>query len=210
MKKNNKAKISFLASAAIIVALSEFFLRFYFGFCNTVLMKEDSNCEYMAQPSQSRFRFRNMIKYNSFSMRSDEIDSASLIILGFGDSVINGGVQTDHDSLATTILSKSFTKLYQQKVQFLNISAGSWGPDNCYAYLQKYGNFNAKSIYLFVSSHDAYDNMNFQKIVGVNESFPSSQYSLAIYEMFDRYLKPRLISYFNASTNYHEVEPLGI
>ena len=157
----------------VLLFILEVFLRQYFGFCNTVLIREDADFEYIAQPNQDRFRFRNHIKYNSFSMRSEAVDSAAVLILGFGDSVINGGVLTDQDSLATTILSDSLTKIHRNKIQFLNVSAGSWGPDNCFAYLKKYGDFGAKSIYLFVSSHDAYDNMNFEKIVDVSESLPS-------------------------------------
>ena len=178
----------------VSVLIMEIFLRKYYGFCDTVLIKEDSNYEYIAQPNQNRFRFRNHVNYNSKSMRSEEVDITSNIILGFGDSVINGGVLSDQDSLATTIISDTLSKLQSKKVQFLNISAGSWGPDNCYAYLKRNGDFGAKSIFLFVSSHDAYDNMNFEKIVDINESFPSKQYSFAIYELVERYLIPRLKS----------------
>jgi len=160
----------------------------YFGFCDTVLVREDSEFEYIAQANQKRFRFRNHAIYNSFSMRSEEVDTSSIKILGFGDSIINGGVLTDQDSLATTILSDTLSKIYGTKIQFLNISAGSWGPDNCYAYLKKYGDFGAKSIFLFFSSHDAYDNMNFEKIVDNHSSFKSKQYSVAQYELVNRYL----------------------
>ncbi len=189
-----KKKLFFVLFAIIFVIGMELFLRIYFGFCDTVLIQEDLDLEYIAQPNQERFRFRNHIEYNSKSMRSEVLDSTAVKILGFGDSVINGGVQTDQDSLATSLLSKGLSKRYGEKVQFLNISAGSWGPDNCYAYLQKHGDFGAKSIYLFVSSHDAYDNMNFEKIVDVNKSFPSKQYISALYELVDRYLYPRLKS----------------
>lgn len=183
-----KKKLLFFGIIVLLITCLEVFLRMYFGFCDTVLMQEDPSFEYIAQPNQHRFRFRNNVIYNSKSMRSEEIDTTAKIILGFGDSVINGGVKTDQDSLATTILSNSLSNIYQRKVQFLNISAGSWGPDNCYAYLTKYGNFNSESIFLFVSSHDAYDNMNFENIVDRNVSLPSKQYSLAIFELFDRYL----------------------
>jgi len=142
-------------------------------------------------------------------MRSDEIDSSSHIILGFGDSVINGGVLTDQDSLATGLLSKELSILYGHNVQFLNISAGSWGPDNCYAYLQKHGDFNAKSIYLVVSSHDAYDNMNFEEIVDIHKSFQSRQYKFAIWELFDRYAVSRIDNLIN-NQKIPESESLGI
>ena len=179
---------------ALVVLLTgaEIFLRKYYGFCDTVLMKEDPDFEYIAQPDQKRFRFRNNVQYNSLSMRGEEVDTTAVIILGFGDSVLNGGVQTDQDCLASTLLSDTLTRLKGEKVQFLNISAGSWGPDNCFAYLKKNGNFGATHIILFVSSHDAYDNMTFQKHVDVHESFPSNQYRFAIWELVERYLYPRI------------------
>ena len=131
-------------------------------------------------------------------LQKDKVEDSSTKILGFGDSVINGGAVTEHDSLATSILSDTLSKISHSNFQFLNISAASWGPDNCFAYLKKHGDFNAKRIILFVSSHDAYDNMEFRKLVGVSTSYPDQQYKLAIYELLDRYLLPRLFK------NYHE------
>ena len=189
-----KKKIFFLGFLIVLSICLEIILRMYFGFCDAVLVREDSEFEYIAQPNQKRFRFRNHAIYNSFSMRSEEVDTSSIKILGFGDSIINGGVPTDQDSLATTILSDTLSKIYGTKIQFLNISAGSWGPDNCYAYLKKYGDFGAKSIFLFFSSHDAYDNMNFEKIVDNHSSFKSKQYSIALYELVNRYLVNKIKS----------------
>ncbi len=183
-------------------------MRTYFGFCDTVLIREDPDYEYIAMPNQERFRFRNHISYNSLSMRSPEVDKTAINILGFGDSVLNGGVLTDQDSLATTILSDTLSKIYHKKIQFLNISAGSWGPDNCYAFLQKHIDFRAKHLFLFVSSHDAYDQMNFEKIVGINKSFPDKQYKLALYELFDRYILPRISMKFGGNTK--KTDHLGI
>lgn len=190
MKRRKFLRYTFIVVIVLLV-LSELILRFYWGFCDAVLIKEDLAFEYIAQPDQSRFRFRKHIKYNEFSMRSDSVRKNSYKILGFGDSVINGGSLTDQDSLATTKLGKSLSTLMDRDVQVLNISAGSWGPDNCAAYLNKYGDFNAKMILLVVSSHDAYDNMTFERIVGVNPAFPNKQYPLAIAELLDRYILPK-------------------
>ncbi|WP_458628880.1 hypothetical protein [Winogradskyella sp. PC D3.3] len=203
-----KKRLIILSLVIVLFLILEIFLRQYLGFCDTVLMKEDSNYEYIAQPNQNRFRFRNHIKYNSFSMRSDEIDTTAIKILGFGDSVINGGVLTDQDSLGTTLLCDTLTDFYDNKIQFLNISAGSWGPDNCYAYLKKHGDWGAKAIFLFISSHDAYDNMDFENVIGVLKNFPRKQYSLALYELIDRYLIPRLKS--KLYNEVSELEKLGI
>ena len=100
-----KKIITIVVITITMLVCVELFLRQYYGFCDTVLIKEDPDFEYIAQPNQHHFRFRNNVNYNSKSMRSEEIDVSSKIILGFGDSVINGGVTTDQDSLATTILS---------------------------------------------------------------------------------------------------------
>ena len=85
-------------------------------------------------------------------------------ILVFGDSVLNGGSLTDHKKLATTLLEKSLQKSCDPLIRVLNISAGSWGPDNAFSYLKKHGDFNASAIVLFFSSHDAHDNMYHEKI----------------------------------------------
>jgi len=176
----------------VLLLSAEVFLRSYYGFCDTVLLREDPNYEYIAQADQDRWRFRHHIRYNSLSMRSEEPDSAAIVLLGCGDSVINGGALTEQDSLATTLVSDELSHRYGRKVQFLNISAGSWGPDNCAAYLQHTKLPAANAIVLVVSSHDAHDNMGFKQVVGVRPGFPKEQYGSALVELVDRYVLPRI------------------
>lgn len=188
---SRKSLILFLIILLTLTCI-EITLRKVWGFAGTVLFQEDENFEYIAQPNQNRDRFGHKVIYNEYSMRSYPINkNDSCVVLGFGDSVINGGVLTDQDSLATTIVENKLG------VRFLNISAGSWGPDNCAGYLKKYGDFNAKLIILFVSSHDAHDNMTFEKTVGVHESYPDKQYKLAMGELLIRYVMPRVLRVFN-------------
>lgn len=113
---------------------------------------------------------------------------------------------TDQDSLATTLLSSSLSSI--KPVQVLNISAGSWGPDNCAAYLKKYGDFGAKAAFLVCSSHDAHDNITHEAIVDKNPSFPSEQYPSAIIELLDRYAIPKLKAFFHIGVS--NKEELGI
>lgn len=94
---------------------------------------------------------------------------------------------TDQDSTSCYVFNR-----LRPDCQMLNISAGSWGPDNCAAYLKHYGTFKAKAILLLVSSLDAYDNMTFEKVVGIHPSYPNRKYHIAWYELFDRYIYPRL------------------
>lgn len=178
----------------IILGLStlEITLRLW-GFCDALLYNHSDKYEYIAQPNQDRYRFGAHIHYNFYSQRNDEPDSTKTIILGLGDSVLFGGTWMDQDSLASTIFSK------ETGMQMLNISAGSWGPDNCAAYLKEKGTFNAKAMILVCSSHDAYDVMSHTPVVGVYPNYPTKQYNSAIIELIDRYIFPR-IKYYTLKT----------
>ncbi len=157
-----------------------------FGFCSAPLYYSSPKFEYLPLPNQDGKRFGNSYFYNEFSQRSGSPSKKKKRILAIGDSVINGGAPTDQDSLATTILTETTS------FQWLNISAGSWGPDNIAAYLSDFGTFEAAKMILVCSSHDSHDNMDFNPVVGVHPSYPNNQYSLAILELFDRYLLPRI------------------
>lgn len=169
-----------------IFVVGELVLRFAFGFCDALLYNESDKYEYIAQPNQGRHRFGAHIYYNSYSQRNDEPDSTKVRVLGLGDSVIFGGTWMDQDSLASTLFSEA------TGTQMLNISAGSWGPDNCAAYLKEKGTFGASAMILVCSSHDAYDVMTYVPVVGVVPTYPDRQYKLAWTELIDRYLVPRI------------------
>lgn len=179
-------KIYYLAILLIILVGGEFILRHFMGLTQAPLYFKSDKYEYMACPNQDGYRFGNHYHYNSYSQRSEEPDTTKQIILGLGDSVIFGGVQTDQDSLATTIFTK------ETGIQMLNISAGGWGPDNCAAYLREKGLFHAKAMFLLVSSHDAHDNMTFEPVVGIHPSYPKENYKLAYWELLERYILPRI------------------
>ena len=166
------------------VIVAECVCRFVFGFGDAPLFQSDEDYEYIAQPNQDRFRFLCHYKTNSYSQRSEEPDSTKKRVLGLGDSVIYGGTWMDQDSLATTLFTN------ETGVQMLNISCGSWGPDNCAAYLRKHGTFGASAMFLVCSSHDAYDVMTFEPVVGVYDNYPDRQYVSGLWELLDRYLIP--------------------
>lgn len=183
----NKYKCLKLSAGIFIGVLfvAELLLRLVFGFCDALLYRSSEAYEYIAQPNQHRYRFFSHIDYNSYSQRSDEPDTTKTIILGLGDSVLFGGTMIEQDSIATTLFTT------ETGMQMLNISAGSWGPDNCAAYLREKGTFGAKAMILVCSSHDAYDVMSHQPVVGVYPNYPDRQYKLAIWELLDRYVVPR-------------------
>ena len=190
-KKNLKLLLSFVLFVLFIAI--EIVLRFCFGFCDAVLYQSSPAYEYIALPNQHRYRFFSHIDYNSFSQRSEEPDSTKTIVLGLGDSVIFGGTMLDQDCIATTLFSK------ETGMQMLNISSGSWGPDNCAAYLKEKGTFGAKAMVLVCSSHDAFDIMSHVPVVGIYPEYPDRQYKLAIWEVIDRYLIPRIKGWMGKS-----------
>lgn len=200
MRKRGKKRRWFVIFATCLVGLfivMEVVLRVCLGFCDALLYQSSDRYEYIAAPNQDHRRFGAHIHYNSHSQRSEEPDTTKTKILGLGDSVIFGGTWMDQDSLATTLFT------HETGMQMLNISAGSWGPDNCAAYLDERGTFGAKAMILVCSSHDAYDVMSFFPVVGNFPNYPDHQYSVALWELADRYLLPYLRGiFYKVKTHY--------
>ena len=173
----------------VLLITTEIILRFVFGFCDALLYQSSDKYEYIAQPNQTHYRFFSHIRINSYGLRCEEPDSTKNIVLGLGDSVLFGPAQNDQDSLATTLFTN------ETGIQMLNISCGSWGPDNCVAYLKEHGTFGAGQMVLVCSSHDAYDRMTFIPIIGL-PGYSDEQYKFAIWELLDRYVVPKIDKLF--------------
>lgn len=178
-------------SVLFLAVCVELILRFGYGFCSAPLYVKDADYEYIYAPNQTVKRFGNTIKTNSLSMRSLEVsDKDSVVVLLIGDSVVNGGSLTDNDDLASTLLEARLSDALGKSVRVLNISAGSWGPDNSAAYLRKHGFFNASIMCLVASSHDAFDLMTHADQVGIDPNLPDKQFKIALVELWSRYLYP--------------------
>jgi len=187
----------FLAASLALLAAAEMFARFYLGLGDPPLSVADPQIEYLFAPSRTYRRFGNVIRYNAWSMRSDEVaarkvDPAELRVLVLGDSVINGGSATDQADLATTLLQQQLHQRLARPVFVGNVSAGSWGPTNLLAYVRKFGLFDADVVVLVLSSHDYSDASKFEPVVGVNPDFPDRTPILALQELVWRYL-PRYL-----------------
>jgi lysophospholipase L1-like esterase len=180
----------------LMLVAGELFARFYLGLGDPPLMQADATVEYLFKPDQDCRRFGNRIKYNHYSMRSEDFpqkktDPNELRVLVVGDSVVNGGALTDHAKLATTLLRDRLAADLKRPVVVGNVSAGSWGPPNELAYLKKYGLFDADVLVIVVSSHDYADAPTFEPVIG-SAAAPSRKPVLALVEGFERYLLPRL------------------
>lgn len=187
-----------LLVAGVLFLGLEMYARFSLGLGDPPLSMADPEIEYLFKPNQRCHRFGNFIQYNAFSMRNQDLTASkpsnSVRVLMFGDSVLNGGAQTDQRDLATTIASGTLSQALQKPVVVCHISAGSWGPPNCAAYRKRYGLFGADMVGLVVSAHDAWDVPTFAPLVGIHPGFPGRKPLSAVMEGFSRYLLPRIQS----------------
>jgi hypothetical protein len=211
-RKSAKYSLGFI----LVLLFVEVSLRI-FGLGDLPVYIEDAAYEYIYAPNQDVKRFGNRIITNEFSMRSLPLSEKDQIrILKMGDSVINGGSQTDHVSLASSILEKHLSDEFQKNIRVLNVGANSWGPDNALAYIRKHGNLGASMLVLVFSSHDLYDHMHFQKVVGVNPSWPDKKPFCAISDAGGKYITPwfkqqflnhNSYDYLNSSVQSDSVNP---
>lgn len=181
--------LSILAGVAVLGAVSsEGFLRWRYGLGNPPVMLTDPKMEYRYAPDGHYMRRGNHIDINHYSMRSDDFAAtksspAERRVIFIGDSVINGGAQTDQSQLATAILQSRLRKDFGVPAFVGNISAGSWGPQNELAYIDRFGLLQADVVVVVVSSHDATDEIG---PLPPDERIGSAHYTFAWQEVADR------------------------
>lgn len=199
------------ALVAVFVAL-ECIARFALGLGDPPLYVADSQIEYLYKPSSAYRRFGRRLAFNAYSMRSDDFplakqDPNEVRALFLGDSVIHGGNLTDQAELATEILKARLTRDLNRPVVVRNVSAGSWGPGNLLAYVQRYGLFNADVVVILISSHDCGDVPTFIPLVGVRADYPDHTPLLACQELYARYW-PMIVAMVWPSNEAPESEPV--
>ena len=169
------------------------------GFGNPALLQADAEAGYIFAPNQTVYRFGNKLEYNQFSQRSEQIDSAkpegTIRILMTGDSVLNGNNTTDQAETITELLAARLLGIKKQ-VQVLNASAGSWGIGNQLGYIRKFGTFESDAVILQIGTHDLLQPSSTSAGVKNNPLMPNRQPLLAMQEVFDRYVMPKLSSFF--------------
>lgn len=177
-----------ISAAVILLVSAEIVARFYLGLGDPPIYLADPEIEYLVKPGEYH-RFGHTSFYNSFSMRSREItrtktDPEEFRVLIIGDSVVNGGAQTDQSELATVLIEK---RLSANRTAFVgNVAAPSWGPANMLAYVKRFGLFETDVVILILNSDDYGDVPTFN-VVGVFPGYPTEKPLLAIQEVIFRY-----------------------
>lgn len=207
-----RRRLGYLAIAiATAIIATELFTRFYLGLTDPPLMMADPELEYVNQPNQTCRMFRHLIHYNAYSMRSDDFPQHKtspdeLRVMFIGDSIINGGTQTDQSELATSILQRELTGQLKRPVVVGNISTGGWGPPNELAYVKRFGLFDADVVVIVISSHDYNDVPTFDGLVGISKEMPTSKPLSGAAQLWSRYVWPRIQDRWAKSVATHTAD----
>jgi hypothetical protein len=178
----------------VVLVVAELGLRFFFGLGSPPLVYASPKFGYAFVPNQSLKRFGHPISYNEADLRSEPVRPLSgpaYRVLCVGGSVTNGGALIDQKDTYPYVL-ESILKGKGQDVQVLNASAVGWDFSNEYGFLQDKGLFNAKIVALEVGTRQLYQLSSSTSIVGVDANLPDHNPSLALGEVFERYLLPRI------------------
>lgn len=181
------------STALLMFIGAETVARVKLGLGDPPLYLTDPKIEYMNKPGHYH-RFGHIVHVNQWSMRSPDFPEhkaapRELRVLVIGDSVVNGGAKLDDGQVATTIFASLLAKESGRPTIVGNISAGSWGPPNQLAYLERFGTFDADAAIVVWSSHDAWDVPQFTPL-GIE--LPTEKPLLASYEGVRRYAIPML------------------
>ncbi len=160
--------------------------------------------EYLMAPSARYERFYAVSTYNRWSMRNTpdiektKASPAERRILIMGDSVVNGGPQTDDAQLATTLLPARLGKSGPTGAApvVANISCGSWGPPNLLAYARTFGLFQADVVVIVLNHEDAADVPTFAPL---GKELPTRKPVLALEEALFRYIPSWLETKFGSA-----------
>lgn len=164
----------FLFAVTVLLGSWEVVLRIR-GYHRLPVFVADERYEYMTAPNQDLHAGGVRFTTNDLGMRCAPVGAKKRKrVLVVGDSVINGGLSSTQDSLATSIAERT------TGAQVLNCSAPSWGPDNAAAFIGTHGLFYADLVIAVFSSHDAFDRMTFEPIVGHHPAYPDHQPMFAV------------------------------
>ena len=195
--RTRRVVIGLLITFFLAFIAGELVARYGLGLGDPPLEMEDPELDYCFVPAREYMRFGNRVAFNSYSMRSDEfpktkVDPTELRVLVLGDSIVYGTTLVDQSDIATEVLQRRLHESYEFPVQVGNVSAGSWGPANLLAYVEKYGFFDADYVFVVVNMFDAYDEPEFIPIEDNPDLVPETP-TLALQELLFRYV-PRFVS----------------
>jgi len=189
MKK--RYKYSFVL--VVLLVLTEIGLRLFMDIGEKPLYEQNDQFEYALKANQDLTRFHHHYQTNALGMRSKPINPKDKKrVLLFGDSVLNGGTDMDQEETIPYILEKALEAYFKDSIGVYAASAGSWGVENAYRFLETKIDFEFDMICLVFSSHDYHDNMHHRPVVGIQPAWPSEQPTFAITDLFFNGIWPKI------------------
>lgn len=172
-------------------------LRVVLGLGSPPLLTAHPDIGYLLQADQDLTRFTNRVRINGYHQRSDDVriaDSSRVArVLFLGDSITWGGVLTDQQNTYPELLEDRLGPRCEVPVETLNASAGSWGIGNLRAYAEEFGFFGSDLVVVQIGQGDLTQPTSDSSSVG-SRSMPRQNPPLALMELVQRYLWPRLRS----------------
>ncbi|MEW6492315.1 MAG: SGNH/GDSL hydrolase family protein [Cyanobacteriota bacterium] len=95
-------------------------------------------------------------------------------------------------SLSVPEEDRKFPGKLVERIEVLNASANSWGPQNELAYLKRFGTFEAQAVVLLLNTDDLFAPAPTSEAVGRDRNYPNHKPPFALAELFNRYLWPKL------------------
>lgn len=179
-------------SLGVFLVVAELCARLLFGLGNAPLFEASDNYGYKFIPNQDIHRFGNRIYFNSYGLRSEEINEEPSLgvtrILCIGDSITYGGQWIDQSNTYPYILERLLNEKSEKKFEVLNVSAPSWGIQNEEAYLKKHDTYNSNIIILQLDRGDLFSVKASSDVVGNSPFYPDKKFVFALQEVFIRYV----------------------
>ena len=197
MKKRLRVKRVLMVGSGIIVVgivVSEIFLRQRFGLGDPPLYATDPQTGYEPVASAVYHRFGKTTSINAFAQRSPHDPTTKPFgiyrVLCVGDSITNGGVQINDGETYPGQTESRLNARSHGRYEVLAAAAGGWAISNELGYIQKYGTSKADLLILQVGTNDLFQPKSLWN-PGMT-SFPTRKPPFALYELWYRYLSPRL------------------
>ncbi|MDJ0600888.1 MAG: SGNH/GDSL hydrolase family protein [Crocosphaera sp.] len=187
-----------LSIILLSVLILEGSLRLFFGLGKRPIYIPDNEIGYLLAPNQTVRRLGKLTIINQYSMRTEEIESSpsndTIRLFFVGDSIVNGAWWTDQNETISALVKEETEKKLSQKIEVLNASANSWGPRNQLPYLQRFGTFDSKVIFLIINTDDLFATKPTTLRVGKDINYPDRQPILAIGEILEKvfYRDPKI------------------
>lgn len=173
--------VTYLILAILFIEIA---LRIYPGLGKPLVFNYNESYAYQLVPNQSTTRLFKTLSTNSLGLRGGAVQKGKNSILKIGDSVINGGERVADSELS----SEQLSEMLKDRWQVLNVSCGSWGPENQRKFLIEHPELKADIALVYISSHDYSDSIGVYSPVGWTTDYPEEKPPFAIWELLESFI----------------------